>query len=272
MLRTLFLIEKAEKAARSDGIAEVKSSNRVVRVKLLPKNALETTVWEWPSGRQLTADEIEAEKAFTFTCPLVVTNNSRNIALAFSRGPSFTHYVALNGCTLSTMKASNREFDEEFDTWEKHSPQDFAKSYLTTSRSSLIGLTGSAYRVLKAIINNSLITSEGEDSLTSTSGVNMAKKDVAEEAVTGFRKPEGAVAQVHGFLDKKLEQIKAGTVSRKELIEQLEAKGLNGSTVVTQCGVWARLNAVQFARPTQAAATKSETAKAKRAAKKAVAA
>ena len=84
----------------------------------------------------------------------------------------------------------------------------------------------------------------------------------------GFRKPDGPVAQIHTFLDKKLDQIKAGKVSRKELIVALVTKSFSPGTVTTQCGVWAKNNGVTFTRPSQAAATKKAAAKAARAAKK----
>lgn len=194
--------------------------------------------------------------------PSLATTYQRNIVLVYKRGPSLTHYLGLEGCTLSAMKMANEQFDREYTHWDKNTVQDFATKYMSSSRSSLIGLTGAAHRVMQSIISNS--SSVFDDEFLT----NQAKEPKMATEQT-FRKPEGAVAQIHAFLDKKLEVIKAGTVSRKELIEQLEAKGLNISTITTQCGVWGRANDVTFPRPTQAAETKAAKTKATRAAKKA---
>lgn len=194
--------------------------------------------------------------------PYLHTTAQRNIVLTYKRGPALTHFLGLDGCTLTVMKLPNTEFDRLYDSWEKNTPQEFAKRYLSTNRSSLIGLTGAAHRVLVSTINNSSSGVDDEFSTTSPKGMIMSTEET-------FRKPDGPVAQIHTFLDKKLEAIKAGTVSRKELIEQMEAKGYNASTIVTQCGVWARNNAVTFARPSSAEAAKKEAAAAKRQATKA---
>lgn len=193
---------------------------------------------------------------------MLATSYQRNIVLVYKRGPVLTQYLGLDGCTLAALKCTNQEFDKEYDPWDKNTVQDFASKYLGTNRSSMIGLTGAAYRILQSIITNSSAVFDDEF-LT-----NQAKEPKMTTEAT-FRKPDGAVAQIHAHLDKKLEAIKAGTVSRKELIEQLEAKGLNASTITTQCGVWGRNNGVTFARPTQAAETKAAVKKATRAKAKA---
>ena len=192
--------------------------------------------------------------------PCLLTTPQRNIVLAFKRGPALTHYVGLDGCTLSIQKSSNVEFDRDYSVWTRNTIEDFARKYLTPNRSVMIGLTGAAYRVLSSILSHSPPTLEDE--------VTTQPKELKMTEET-FRKPDGPVAQIHAYLDKKREAIVAGTVSRKELIEQLTAKGFNGSTITTQCGVWGRDNGVTFARPAQAESVKAEAKAAARAAKKA---
>lgn len=188
--------------------------------------------------------------------PYVCANRHRNMVLVFRIGNSLTHYLGLDGCTLSVMKERTYEFEREYQPWLKNTAVDFAQRYGFADRGrTMIGLTGAAHRVLRAILSNQSMTDV--DYPQPNQELMMATKEE-----TGFRKPEGAVAQVHGFLDKKIEAIKAGTISRKELIEQLVAKEFNQSTVVTQCGVWARNNGIQFARPAQAAEAKKEKRKA----------
>lgn len=192
--------------------------------------------------------------------PYLCANSSRNIVLVYKVGHSLTHYLGLNGCTLAVMKLETNEFEREYNPWEKNTPLDFARKYTIPDQSrALIGLTGAAHRVLKAILNNTSIK-DADYPQPVEKEPNMAKAEVKEEG--GFRKPEGAVAKIHGYLDKKLDTIKAGIISRKELIDQMVAKEFNQSTVVTQCGVWARLNGITFARPTQAAENKSGARKA----------
>lgn len=194
--------------------------------------------------------------------PAVCTNTQRNIICAYARGHRFTHYLGLDGPTLTVQKMDNDEFDKEFEPWEKHTTQDFAVSYVK-SRSSMISLSEGAHKVLKAIITNSPI--QPDDEVT-----QLLKENEMAKAEGGFRKPDGVVAQVHAYLDSKLEQIKKGTISRKELLEALEAKDINVATATTQCGVWARENGIVFARPTQAAEAKKEVrAKARKAKAKA---
>jgi hypothetical protein len=188
-----------------------------------------------------------------FEVPYLCANYNRNIVLVFKVGNSLTHYLGLDGCCLSVMKEKTVDFEKEYEPWEKNTPLQFAERYaLVGYARTMIQLTGAAHRVLKAILTNQGLSDVDYPQPQPSKEFIMAKEE------TGFRKPDGAVAQVHGYLDKKLEQVKAGTVSRKELIEQLVAKGLNESTIVTQCGVWARDNGVQFARPTQADANKKE--------------
>ena len=187
--------------------------------------------------------------------PYVCSNRHRNMVLVFRIGNSLTHYLALEGCTLSVMKERTYDFEREYTPWLKNTALEFAQRYGFADKArTMIGLTGSAHRVLRAILSNQSMTDV--DYPQPNQELMMATKEE-----TGFRKPEGAVAQVHGFLDKKIDAIKAGTVSRKELIEQLVAKDFNQSTVVTQCGVWARNNGVNFARPAQAAEAKKEKRK-----------
>lgn len=188
--------------------------------------------------------------------PYLCTSYGRNIVLVFKVGSSLTHYLGLNGCTLSVMKERTDVFEREYEFWEKNTPMQFAERYAHADKArTMIALTGAAHRVLRAILSNQSLSSD-VDYPQPRQELIMPK----EEA--GFRKPEGAVAQVHAFLDKKLEAIQASKVSRKELVEQLVAKGLNESTIITQCGVWARINGVSFARPSQAKEAKSVARKA----------
>ena len=76
-----------------------------------------------------------------------------------------------------------------------------------------------------------------------------------------FRKPNGPVAQVHKFLDSKFDQIKRGTVSRKELLDKLVDKGISIGTATTQCYLWSVDNGISFARPAQAADAKKAAKK-----------
>lgn len=191
-------------------------------------------------------------------------NRNRNIVLVFSIGHSLTHYLGVNGGQLTTMQMHTRDFEREFEPWPAMTAMQFAHRYTKDDAAKkMIPLGGSAIRVLRSILNGQSSPNTAEQSSPS---INMEKEMPTE---TAFRKPEGSVAQIHAFLDKNIEGIKAGTTSRKELIEKLEARELNHSTIVTQCGVWARNNGVNFPRPSQAEATKAALAEEKKAAKKA---
>ena len=193
--------------------------------------------------------------------PYLCRNHNRNIVLVFKVGHSLTHYLGLDGCTLSVLQERSGEFEREYEPWDGQTPVDFAQRYgYAVNGRSMIALSGAAHRVIRAILSN--------QSMADVDYPQPEQELVMPKEDSGFRKPEGAVAQVHGFLDKKIEAIKAGTVSRKELIDAMVAKELNQSTVVTQCGVWARNNGVNFARPAAAAETKKAVAAEARAAKK----
>jgi hypothetical protein len=154
----------------------------------------------------------------------------------------------------------NEEFDQEFDRVMPYTQTQFATRYVGSANAlKMIPVSGAAKRVLAGIIRG-----QSQEAVLTT--VNQLENLMSEVAT--FRKPDGPVAQVHAFLDKKLEQIKAGKVSRKELIDTLVAKELSLGTVTTQCGVWAKLNGITFSRPAQAAVAKKAAAKASRASKK----
>ena len=208
---------------------------------------------------------------FATGTPYLATNRSRNIVLVFNVGHSLTHYIGLEGgCTMLMHKMPTAQFEKEYDVWVNNTVAQFAQRYLfPDARMKMIQLGGSSARILRSIL-----AGQSGDDLADHNQPTTTRKDsiMATQAATetsAFRKPEGAVAQIHAFLDKNLEAIKASTVSRKELIEKLEAKEFNKSTIVTQCGVWARTNGVNFPRPSQAEAAKAAAAEEKKAAKKA---
>lgn len=199
----------------------------------------------------------------------VRANHNRNVVCVFNRGPKVTYYLGLDrGPYLNVCELPNEEFERHYSVvpersdYSKYSPLDFAIAYMRDeSARKMVPLTPVAIRVLTAIIAGQPTEGLASETLNSMESI-MAS---AKEESAGFRKPDGPVAKIHKFLDGKLEAIKAGTVSRKELIEALVAKDYAQGTVVTQCGVWARTNGVAFARPAQAAETKKEVkAKAKK--------
>lgn len=191
-------------------------------------------------------------------------NYNRNVVCAYARGPKITHYLGVDGGQLTTLRLDNREFDKEFYVNTLRDPKDFAVAYTKNEAArKMIPLSGSAVRVLAAILRGQPTDEAVASSLNQMENI-MASTD------SGFRKPDGPVAKVHAFLDSKRDQIKAGTVSRKELIDAMEAKGLSVGTITTQCGVWAKNNGITFVRPAEA--TEKKAAKRKRAAKKAKAA
>ena len=187
----------------------------------------------------------------------VRTNHNRYVVCIYNRGPKVTHYLGTDGCSLATLSMPNAEFDREF----KHvlhdkTPAQFAMAYTKNKEArKMVPVTGSALRVL-----NGILRGQPEDSAAFSTSTQL-ESHMAEEAPT-FRKSDGPVAQVHLFLDKKLEVIKAGKVSRKELVDELvEKRGYSAGTVTTQCGVWARTNGISFPRPAQAAETKKAAKK-----------
>lgn len=195
-------------------------------------------------------------------------NANSSVVCVYARGPKITHYLGLDGCQLAALQSPNIEFDREYREGlpAEYTPLRFARTY---SRDRMIPLSGSAFRVLTAILRGQ------PADVGAVSSLNFLEQEMAKAKATPeggdakFRKPDGPVAQVHAFLDKKLDAVKAGTVSRKELIDAMVEKGLSAGTVTTQCGVWAKTNGITFPRPAQAAEAKKAGAASKRAAKKA---
>lgn len=185
----------------------------------------------------------------------VRSNHHRNIVCVFARGPVITHYLGLEATQLCALKMRNEEFDREFDKSMPYTAARFAHRYASADAMKMIPLSGTAVRVLTGILR-------GQPQEVVSQTHNQLENHMSEEAT--FRKPDGPVAQIHLFLDKKLEAIKAGKVSRKELIEALVAKQYSLGTIATQCGVWAKNNGITFTRPAQAEATKKAAAKAAR--------
>ena len=191
-------------------------------------------------------------------------NHHSNVVCMYSRGPRVTHYLGLDGCELKCLQMHNDEFDREFDRVLQYVPAEYAMRYTKNADArKMIPISGSASRVLAAILRGQTPNEAVSHSL------NQLEQSMTDTEAT-FRKPDGPVAQVHLFLDKKLEQIKAGKVSRKELLDTLIEKGYSKGTVTTQAGIWAKNNGVQFSRPAQAAVVKKAAAKSARAAKKKV--
>jgi hypothetical protein len=254
---------KAAQAAEDTKVAEINAKARAL-VGLPPKKvepipAAAPAVMPDPVG---VAHAPTAAKV-----PDVWRNYHSQVVCVFYRSDSHTHYLAIDGCQLTTQKLSNDEFRREYDRpLPDHTATDFARTWTRDSSAiKMLPISGSALRVLKAILAGQSAGSAADESTTSS--LNHLESHMAATEETGFRKPDGPVAKVHAFLDKHIDGVKAGTKSRKELIDALVEKGFSAGTVTTQAGVWARNNGVTFARPTAAAATKKE-AKAK-AAKKA---
>jgi hypothetical protein len=183
---------------------------------------------------------------------LVRSNHNANVVCAFSRGPRITHFLGIDGGQLAVMQEQNDKFDNVYyrtplKNGEEYTSLQFALAYTRTEAArKLIPITPSAFRVLTAIIRGQM--PEGDDDNSTT----LEKIMAAAKEEAGFKKPDGPVAQVHKFLDKKIDAIKAGTVSRRELIDAMMEKNIAEGTAVTQAGVWARNNGVVFARPSQA--------------------
>lgn len=192
-------------------------------------------------------------------------DRSRHVACVFNRGTSVTHYLAVeNGPALTACQMPTDEFERTYyhiptKGGKPQTPLEFALAYARNEEArKMVPLTPVALRVLLAIMRG-----QPTDSLTADSLTDM-ENAMAQAEATGFRKPDGPVATVHKFLDKNAERIKAGTMSRKDCIAKMTGDpkdggmGLSTGTVLTQCGVWARTNGVQFARPAQAESAKKE--------------
>jgi hypothetical protein len=192
-------------------------------------------------------------------------NYNSNIICIYSLGPKVTHFLGVQGGELACLHMTNAEFDREYYRVKSTLSQfDFAKRYTRTlAAMRMIPISGRAKVVLAAILRAQYPNAPADGAAQPQPVENLIMATTTAQAT--FRKPDGPVAQVHVFLDKKLEQIKAGKVSRKELIEAMVAKGLSEATVTTQAGHWAKLNGVTFTRPAQAAVAKKAAAKASRA-------
>lgn len=200
---------------------------------------------------------------------LVRSNFNRNVVCSFSRGNKVTHFLGVDGGQLTVLQEQNDRFDALYyhvplKNNEEYTALQFALAYTRTeSARKMIPISPSASRVLTAIIRGQM--PEGDDESATTLEVLMAQ---AAKEDTGFRKPEGNVAQVHKFLDQRIDSIKAGTISRKELVEKLVEKGIPEGTATTQAGVWARTNSIAFVRPSAAKEAKAASKSKKRASAK----
>lgn len=197
----------------------------------------------------------------------VRANRNRNIICIFRRGPRLVYFLGIDGPQLSVCQMEHDKFEREFyhiptkkvaGVELEYSALDFAMAYMRDAEArKMVPIAPSALRVLTAIIRGGQPAAEGGDGPSQPLSPEL-EKIMATAKDEGFRKPEGPVAKVHKFLDGKFDQIKKGTVSRKELIEALVAKGIAEGTAVTQAGVWARNNGIGFARPTVAAEKKAK--------------
>ena len=226
----------------------------------------------WPIGGAPAATTIARGDSKSYTSPEllghatpdVFRNGNSNVVCVYSRAPLLTHFLGIDGSTLTTQHMTHAEFAEEYKVPTGHTALDFARTWTRSETAvKMVPISGSAFRVLKGILGGSAV---GPDEAPPMTHLNNLEKHMAKaaEVVEGFRKPDGPVAKVHAFLDGWLEKIKAGTVSRKELIEKLVGKGYSEGTVTTQAGVWARNNGVTFTRPTAAAGAAKEARKTKK--------
>jgi hypothetical protein len=191
----------------------------------------------------------------------VRADSGRRMVLVFNRGQKITYYIVIDGASLTTCQMPSEQFERVYDHVPKrtdyslYAPIDFAKAYTKDAAArAMIPISGSAFRVLKAIITGQPTETAADDDKLNQLEHSMAKAEAGE-----FRKPDGPVAQVHKYLDSRVDAIKAGTVSRKDLIDKMTdpaGKALSKGTVLTQTGIWARNNGVTFSRPAQAAEAK----------------
>lgn len=208
----------------------------------------------------------------------VRANRSRNIVCVFRRGPRLVYFLGIDGPQLSVCQMDNDKFEREFfhtprktvaGTDIEYSGMDFAMGYMRNAEArKMVPIAPSALRVLTAIIRGQQAQDAhaADGSAANPQPIPELENIMASAKDEGFRKPDGPVAKVHKFLDGKFEGIKKGTVSRKECIDALVAKGISEGTATTQAGVWARNNGLTFARPAAAQEKKAASkAKAKKA-------
>lgn len=170
----------------------------------------------------------------------VAIDHNQRVVLVFGTDNHNTHYLGLEGCQLTALRTPCAEFASTYSRTQ-YTPKHFAESYIGSEKAhAMIPISGLACQVLRDILAGQAVSLESlqPPQPTSEKHVSNSKKNA-----------DGPVAQIHAFLDKRLEAVKAGRTSRKDIIDQLVGKGLNQSTVVTQCGVWARNNNVLFGRP-----------------------
>lgn len=204
----------------------------------------------------------------------VRANRSRNVVCVFKRGPRQVYFLGIDGPQLSVCQMDTEKFEREFyhiptkvvaGVDLEYSAMEFALAYMRDSEArKMVPIAPSALRVLTAIIRGGQPVAEGDEAAQPSTITPELESIMASAKDEGFRKPDGPVAKVHKFLDGKFDAIKKGTISRKECIEAMVAKGISEGTAVTQAGVWARNNGISFARP---AAAQEKKAAAKKKAK-----
>ena len=138
----------------------------------------------------------------------VRANFNRNVVCMYNRGPRVTFYLGIESTQLTCLQMPNEEFDREFKEVLQYTPTEFAVKYTKDEDArKMIPLSGSAIRVLTGILRGQ------PESSAVFSSLNQLEQSMTDTAT--FRKPDGPVAQVHAYLDKRLDTIKAGKVSRK---------------------------------------------------------
>lgn len=203
-------------------------------------------------------------------------NFHRNVVCVFSVGTKLTHYLGLNGCQLDCCEMPTAEFEHEYRVSPPigTEPSDFANAWAKSDDSiRMIPISGSAATVLAAILRGRTVEHPTDgfavNNLTRLEHF-MAKKQAAEAVAEegAFRKPDGPVAQIHAYLDKNLDRIKKGDVTRGELIKELTEtkKQFALGTVQTQLGRWAQTNGIQFKAITLSPAAQKRQEKLKKAA------
>lgn len=202
-------------------------------------------------------------------------NHNRNVVMMFAQGPKHTQFLGINGCQLDVCELPNHEFTREYRLYPEKEGRpllalDFANTWTKGDESiRMIPISPGACSVLRAILHGR--TTEMPSDGFAVHNLfrlenHMAKKK--EEVVVdegGFRKPDGPVAQIHAYLDKSLDRIKAGNVTRGELLMELTEtkKQFAMGTVATQLGRWAQTNGIKFKEITLSPATIKRQEKAK---------
>jgi hypothetical protein len=92
----------------------------------------------------------------------------------------------------------------------------------------------------------------------------LGEAKMTEKAIVATKKI-GPVFTIVTYLNKNVDRIKAGRLTRMEAINALSEKGVNSATAAGTLARWSRANGVSWSkRPAAAAAKKSSAARAKK--------